>query len=268
LSAQKLPPEDHDTGTVRAVVRAIDILKSFDGKPGELLVSEIQKRVRLSRPTLYRLLNTLVETGMLRVAGEPQRFRLGRTAARLGQIWAASVDVSAAARPFLDQLRDETGETAALFVLRDDRLFCAHEARSRHALAVSRGVGEIRSGLEGASGRAILAWLDSDRAQALRAHYAHPGELKTSDADLAGIRSAGYAISRGAVFDGAMSLAAPIFDLGGKVIGSLGLCGPEARMDDAQLPATIELVKRAAASLSAELGAPGATSSSRIVGQN
>ena len=39
-------------------------------------VLEIQKKVPLSRPTLYRLLQTLAAKGLVRAEGEPQRFAL------------------------------------------------------------------------------------------------------------------------------------------------------------------------------------------------
>ena len=67
--------------SVRAVDRALDILLAFQPHDDALTVSELLRRVDLSRPTLYRLLRTLQQKQFLIASGDPQRFRLGpRTA--------------------------------------------------------------------------------------------------------------------------------------------------------------------------------------------
>ena len=74
--------------SVRAVDRALEILLAFTARDGELTVSEIVKRVDLSRPTLYRLLRTLEGNRFLVSTGDPQRFRLGPSVAQLANAYA------------------------------------------------------------------------------------------------------------------------------------------------------------------------------------
>lgn len=240
---------------VRAVTRAIDILKCFEGETQSLSVTDIRHKVPLSRPTLYRLLDTLVTGQMLHVEGEPQRYRLGRTIAVLCRSWSAALEVDAAAKPILEGLRDSTGESCALFELRGERQFCIVEARSRHALAMTRGVGEMTDGFHGASGIAILAWRPLDEALRIAAGATSAGVPPITEVDLRATRRNGYAVSHGAIFKGAASIAAPVFDQTGEVFGSLGAFGPSARMTE-HLDETIVLVRAAAAALSARLGAP------------
>src|SRR3954471_15168848 len=106
-------------GTVRAVDRAIGILQCFTADKPALSVLEIQRRVGLSRPTLYRLLQTLGASGLIRAEGDPQRFRLAHGVMELAHVWLAGLDKVEVARPVLERLREATGETAALFVLRE-----------------------------------------------------------------------------------------------------------------------------------------------------
>jgi IclR family transcriptional regulator, acetate operon repressor len=241
-------------GTVRAVTRAIDILKSFDGATEPLSVAAIAQKTGINRPTLYRLLKTLIEADMIAAVGMPQRFRLGHAAARLGQAWSAQLDIGALARPVLDALRDQTGESASLFLLRDERQICVLESRSRHALAMSRGIGEMEDGFRGASGKVILAWLDDTHAAALLRKQQGRAATAVQKAELIDIRNNGYAVSHGAVFVGALAIGAPVFDGSGSVIGSVGLYGPEARMKDERLTFVIECVVAAARHISSELG--------------
>src|SRR5579864_3591749 len=75
---RKFPMEEKKSHeSVRAVERALEILLAFRPGDEELSVAELLTRVDLSRPTLYRLLNTLEQQGFLFSFGEPQRFRLG-----------------------------------------------------------------------------------------------------------------------------------------------------------------------------------------------
>src|SRR5581483_8120882 len=106
---------------VRAVDRAIAILQCFTPDQPALSVIEIQKRVGLSRPTLYRLLQTLAQRDLILAEGEPQRFRLSHGVMKLSHVWLKGLDVVALAGAMVEGLREATGETAALFKLQDDR---------------------------------------------------------------------------------------------------------------------------------------------------
>ena len=71
------------------------------------------------------------------------------------------------ARPVLEKLREDTGETAALFVLREQKRICVLELESHHALTIARGIGDTGDITLGASGKAILAYLDEKRRDAI-----------------------------------------------------------------------------------------------------
>lgn len=239
---------------VRAVERAIDILQSFSAEQPLMSVLELQKRVRLSRPTLYRLLDTLATKGLIRAVGTPQRYTLDHGVAKLAHAWFANIDATQVARPFIEQLWADTNETAALFVLRGDRRLCVMEFTSRHALAISRGLGETEHISRGASGKAILAYMPPEDAARLIKTAPKEIDRKRLDRDLARVRDTGYCISGGEVFVGALALASPYFDHTGRVAGSVGLFGPQARIDDATAARYVQMIVAAAQRLSAELG--------------
>jgi len=145
--------------SVRAVDRALDILLAFKPQDDTLTVSELLRRVDLSRPTLYRLLRTLQRKQFLRASGDPQRFRLGPAVARLSHVWTAGLDLGTAAEPMMRRLRDETGETVALFVPEGAFRLCIAEMPSSQALSFRRDVGYRERLTLGASGKAILAYM-------------------------------------------------------------------------------------------------------------
>jgi DNA-binding IclR family transcriptional regulator len=61
---------------VRAIDRAIDVLECFAADQHSLSIGQIEKRARLTRPTLYRILSTLTRRGFVRKDGDPPRYRL------------------------------------------------------------------------------------------------------------------------------------------------------------------------------------------------
>lgn len=239
--------------SVRAVDRAIAILQSFTAEQPAMSVIEIQRRVGLSRPTLYRLLHTLALKGLIRAEGEPQRFKLAHGVMQLAHVWLRGLDAVGVARPILERLRDQTGETAALFALQEDRGICILECASHHVLAISRGVGHAVQVTQGATGKAILGHLQPAQQREFLDKLARAQRTQLEDA-LAEARRSGYATSRGEIFVGAVAVAAPYFDHRGQVIGSVGLYGPTARVSDDRLREFARLVVDAAREISSLLG--------------
>jgi DNA-binding IclR family transcriptional regulator len=243
--------------TVRAVERAVDVLEALAAAGRPVTVLELGRATALSRPTLYRLLGTLAARGLVRAEGEGGRYRLGPAIMRLAHAWGGGTDVTEIARPLLEGLRDETGETAALFLLRDEMRFCVLEVVSRHALAISRGVGETEHISRGASGKAMLAFIREDDPRLARIMATVPAgtglpELGTV---LRKTRRDGFAFSAGEKFPGAVAIAAPVLDHTGAVMGSVGLFGPEVRMPPDRVASVAPLVMRAAAAVSRGIGA-------------
>lgn len=244
--------------SVRAVERAIDILQGFAFDKPSMSVVELQKRVRLSRPTLYRLLHTLVAKGLVRAEGDPQQFMLAHGVMQLAHVWMSSLDATKIAQPIIERLRDETNETAALFALREDVRVCVLEAPSRHVLSISRGIGEIGHLTKGASGKVILASMDEIKAAEIFRGLPKDGAASALREELVRARAEGFAISRGEVFAGAVAVAAPFFDQTGAVAGSVGLFGPSARVTKGGVTQFARLVAEAAREISRQLGRPGA----------
>jgi DNA-binding IclR family transcriptional regulator len=239
---------------VRVVGRALEILLAFTPQDFELSAGELLKRVQLSRPTLYRLLYTLEELGLLVSVGEPQRFRLGPAVAKLAHVWTASLDLSVVAEPVLRRIWSETAETVALFVPQGELRLCVAEIPSVQPLSFKRGVGYTERIVRGASGRAIVAFMDPPQ-QELRKYVQGSGvDLKALKTELDLTRKRGYATSRNELIQGAVAVAVPFFDRSGLVAGSLGVFGPEVRLTDARQKQIAELLMNESQKLSEALG--------------
>jgi IclR family acetate operon transcriptional repressor len=205
-------PRTDNPDNVRAVARALEVLLAFTPSDLELSPAELLKRVSLSRPTLYRLLYTLQESGFLVSVGEPQKFRLGPSVARVAEL------------------------------------------PSPQPLNFKRGVGYTERIVRGATGRAILAYLELT-PQVLKQYAKGTGvDIKTLEAELAATRKRGYASSHHELIPGAVAVAVPFFDQHRKVAGSIGIFGPEVRLDANACKQIAQRLKTESLHLSALLG--------------
>ena len=240
--------------SVRAVDRAIEILRSFSAEKASMSVLEIQKKVRLSRPTLYRLLETLASHGLIRAHGTPQRFSLDYGVGQLAQNWMAGLNPIAAGQPIVERLHEETKESVDLVVLRGLQHFCVLELPSPHVLSMARGIGPMGHLGHGASGKAILAFMSEMQIETVLRTLPKGVDKKTVLADLAATRRDKFRVSRSEIFDGAVGIAAPYFDNANRVAGSIIVFGPENRFNEQRIANVSKLVVRSAVELSAALG--------------
>jgi len=248
--------ETEKTGTnVRAVERALEILMAFDAEYSSLTVADLLKRVDLSRPTLYRLLYTLEQMGFVSSSGDPQRFSLGPSVGRLAWAWSSSIDIVQIALPIMREIWDHTGETVALFLPKGNMRVCVAELPSPNPLSFRRGVGYSERIALGASGRAILAWMQASDEQL--GEYCSGRSLSVQELahQLASVRKKGFATSHNELMDGAAAIAVPFFQNDGRVGGSIGVFGPAVRLDEERLTKLAPFVIEKVSKLSATLGA-------------
>jgi len=228
-------PLDKAVEGVRAVERALDILVAFSAAGHDLLVADLVKLVGLSRPTLYRLLNTLEAKGFVTSSGDPQRFRLGPAVARLAHVWTSGLDLVEVARPVMHEAWLHTCETVALFVPRGDMRLCIAEMPSAQPISFRRGVGYSEKLVLGASGRAILAFTPLVDGQLEAFAAGTRTDMVWLREQLEMTRDRGYAMGHNELIQGAFAVAVPFFDDSGAVAGALGVFGPDARLTETRV---------------------------------
>jgi len=233
---------------VRAVVRATEILLAFAKGDRELTITELLERVDLSRPTLYRLIYTLEECGFVTSEGEPQKFRLGPAIGQLSWAWTSNIDITKVAHPFMEEIAAKTNETVAVFVPVGETRTCIAEIPSPQPLSFKRGVGYSENLMRGATGRALLAWMHLPD-QLFHKYCKDAGiDAEKLRMELERVRTNGYATSHDELIQGAVAVAAPFFDSGDQIAGSIGLFGPSVRLNPKRIqeitPLLIDIAKK------------------------
>jgi DNA-binding IclR family transcriptional regulator len=249
MSADPAPP-----GAIDRTLAVLDALAEH-GEP--MRITELANRIGLSKSVVHYHLSALLRNRYVDVNSQ-RRYVLGAAALRLGRNSYASGELRLRAGPYMRSLHELTRETVTLTTLLGNERIYVDQLVSPHEIKMSVELGRPFPLHAGSSGKAILAFLpervrDSILGGSLeRLTSRTPTEPHALEVELAAIRRQGSAISRGERQPGAASVAAPVLD-GSSVVGSMSVCGPEYRFDEAAVERYRDLVHAAAAKLSAEL---------------
>jgi DNA-binding IclR family transcriptional regulator len=222
--------------TVDAAAKALDLLGTFSLRESRLSLAELAGRTGIPRPTAFRLLTTLEQSGFVAKAGGG--YQLGIKCFILGNVVAATLDLREKARRHLEELRDTTGETVHLAVLEAWHVVYLERLQSPHPIGFMRSrIGAVVPAYCTSLGKTLLAfappagveaWLRTQTLKALT-----PDTITSSRKLMKGlrtIRERGYAIDEQEHEVGVRCVAAPIFSHSGQVVAAISVAGPAERM--------------------------------------
>src|SRR3954471_11864874 len=243
---------------VKAVERTLSVLEAL-GSPRPL--AEIAERTGLPKPTVHRILQVLVARGFARDAEDGVYAAGPRVLTAAGEA-LAELDLARLARPTLTALQRSVGGTVHLALRNGDEAVYVEKIESREPYRMA-----ARSGLplrlhSTAIGKAILAFLPEPELVDVLARISlerqTPSTFVTEEtlrAELARVRSRGYAIDDEENEEGVRCVAAPLVDHQGRVAGGVSASALVYVRTLAEARRIAPEVVRAAAELSAQLGA-------------
>lgn len=246
--------------------RGLRILEMLGTAAEPLGVTEIAGALKVDKSTAYRLLHTLQCRGYVHQV-ETRKYRLGYQCIRLGSLALKAIDLLTQARPFLEELADQTGQTVHLAVLSDGDPIYVDRIQGRSIITVSTNVGREALRHCTASGKAISAYLPPEQLHQIYDGRELPQytpntitDLASLEAHLQVVREQGYAVDDEERYQGVRCVGAPIFDHRGQVIASVSVSSPSSQMDLNRIKQIEELkgiVIKVATQLSARLGHTG-----------
>ncbi|WP_051421486.1 IclR family transcriptional regulator [Paenarthrobacter nicotinovorans] len=257
-----------DAGTESAR-RVADILIALGDAYGPIGVNELARRAGLSPTVAHRILRALMSRSLVAQNPASQQYSLGLGAAFLSSNQMTHNSFRDLARPMLERLGAETGQTATLSVLGGLRRMYVDQVLPDSEMKMSVELGRPYGLHLGSTGRAILAGLpDATIDDALElspwsdAVAPQPFDKKAFMRRVEEVRQTGVAVSRGERIPGAAGVAAAIHDETGRVTGAVNILGPVHEFTDVKVKEFRRAVIKAASNIeetmAAELDQPAA----------
>jgi DNA-binding IclR family transcriptional regulator len=216
---------------VGVLIKSMNLLVSL--ADGPLSVVKLSERTGVSKPTVYRILNTLDSGGF--VIRDPVRreYSLGPALIGLGRATRNSAELIRRVRPYLRELHDKYNETINLGVLSHGKIIYLDILESRERLRVTVPMVVANNYHTTALGKAILAAMPEDSALKMIDEETLPmrtrNTLISQEQLLTTIRksrSFGYAIDNEEDEIGFRCVAAPILNSNNFPIAAISVTAP------------------------------------------
>lgn len=247
---------------IQTVANALRMLEVFHSET-EMGVSDLARRLKLHKNNAFRLLATLELAGYIQQSPDTELYRLGPRCLELGEAYKRSHDLVEQARPILEELSAEVGETTHLACLVEDEVVHLHGVLSQELVLTGTRVGARLPSHCTALGKALLAGrLGTGASDARQSDYTSYTPATIVDSmklvdELRNVELRGYAVDLEEYAPGLSCVAAPVRNATSSVVAAVSLSGPSFRLSPSILHGeAATAVVDAAARLSRELGAP------------
>jgi DNA-binding IclR family transcriptional regulator len=221
---------------VKSAGRILDLLEYMASQREAVPLSQIVRDLSLPKSSAHGLVQTLASRGHV-VQDDAGRYMLVESSRHGFPFRRHEEPLVMVARPFMEKLRDESGETVLLATMNahcDVRRLA--KCVSRHGVRYDVNLDAAIAAYCTATGRVLLAHAPKEavdhylaRVQLLSYTRYTVTELDGIREMLVRIRRDGYALNNEEFVTGSTGLAAPIYDIAGSVVAALNLGMPTIR---------------------------------------
>jgi len=198
---------------------------------GKMTLTEICKAIGIHKSKGYSILNTLRHFAFVDRSSE-KAYSLAPGLLFLSAKVLSNMDYREAVTPVLRRLSHEMNSAAFFGVVSDGHLIVVAKDEGSQNIGVTIRLGHRFPLAWGAHGKAIMAFLSKgerkDMMAGLRPYFhGSPSDFEPNriELELAQCRKTGFAVDLGEMQVGVHAVAAPVFGLGGKLVGSLAVVG-------------------------------------------
>jgi len=243
---------------------SIRILETLSSAESELTLHRISTLAKVGKTSAFRILYTLQKLGYVERDSSTGAYQLGLKILGLTRSAISGKNLAAVARPYLQEIRNEFGETTNLALLHEDEIIYVDIFESANAFRMTAVVGSRVPWHSTALGKSIAAFLPRNRVNALLKRYKFrrytPHTIASRRkfmAALLKVQEMGYSLDEEETELGAYCIAVPILNGDGVAIGAISASGPSPRILKQQKQIILALKKASAAiSKSLDLNMP------------
>jgi DNA-binding IclR family transcriptional regulator len=239
------------------VGKALEVLDAVAAAPAGIRFSELETQGRYPKATLYRLVQTLTREGMVQHDPDTGLYTLGMRLVRLAHVAWRQSSLAPVARPHLDRLSAEIGQTVHLAQLDHAQVLYVDKRNAARPVQMFSQAGKVGPAYCTGVGKVLLAHAPAREVDGLVSqqsfHRFTPATITTATdlrAELARIRAAGVGYDREEHEPGIICIAVPVLSGQGRCLGALSVTGQAAHMTEADLAEYLPALRAAAAWIS------------------
>lgn len=207
---------------IKPVSNAINILRLLAAEGRPATSTQIARRLGINASTCFNILRTLTYESLIEFDDVAKTYRIGLELGKLAGTALQQGERVSAARPLMHDFAERFGVTMALWRrLGGDRMVLTAVEHSSSALSIVLREGQRLPVLLGSSGRIVATRLDLNKRQVQKEfkllRWAQPLSFETfwDEAEKAAL--VGWATDRGNFAAGIQTVAAPVFEPGGRI---------------------------------------------------
>lgn len=229
-SHPSLASENAAPGGTAAVDRALSLMLAFNANSSGMTLGDLSTHTGLHKSTVLRLLASLQHADIVTRLNDGT-YRLGPAIAKLHRVYTSSFSLGDIIQPILQDLVDQTGESAAFHVRQGEVRVCLYRVDSPHPLRDHVSPGDALPLNQGAGGHVLLA-------------YNEPSHRRHKE-----LRAQGFIIQHGDRVKGLSGISAPIVNGARELVGAMTLTMPTDRFKDAFGPVVVAAAEEASSKL-------------------
>ena len=243
---------------IEALARGLDVIRAFGPNRSTMTLSEVAAATGLARPTARRMLLTLEALGYVRAA--QGGFALTPRILELGMAYIGSINLWDIARPYMEELVGQTGESSSIAQLDGSDIVYVARVAVPKIITIAVTIGTRFPALQTSLGKVLLAELAPDELEQVLALPSRSGiaplwrpETGERDRVLCEVGARGWALADEHLAYGIRSIAAPLRDGTDRVVAALNVSTHAAETSIETLTGHyLPLLLRAAAAISAD----------------
>jgi IclR family pca regulon transcriptional regulator len=255
--------KENRSNFISSLDRGLLILEAFDLKQPSMGITDIAKKTGLSKSTVFRFVQTLSSLRYIIPLAEGKRYTLGPKVLSLGFSVLSNLELREIAQPYLMELSKQVNETVNLSILDGWKLVYVERIKTQQIVSINLHIGSRLELYNTAMGQVLAAGQSEDwvsqylnylrQFPQAKSYWTNKGKKLLRILEL--VRKRDYAINNEELVPGLRSVASPVRNREGQVVGAINIAVNSNLYPLQKLKQElISPLKKTAQSISASLG--------------
>ena len=233
------------------LVKAISVFEKLSGANDGLTQLSLMKSCKLTQSSVFRILATLLDYGLVQKNYEDNRYSLSKKFLHLAYKSAKNENLLKSVVSQMCEICDVVKETTMLGVLLDESFIMIHQEVGKNHFNYTASVGLECPMHTAAGSKAVLAHLSEDelnryleKMQFTKYNSNTITSKKEFLKELELVRKLGYATDCQEYVCGMNCVGVPVFDENGKISSAIGVTGPSDRLKEKDFEKIANIMKQ------------------------